>query len=482
MANVSAGLPASSRAGRSTGESRFAEMAISFTSWAERWYPDSFVFAALTVIVVAAAALLLGAKPLDVANAFGSGFWTIITFTMQMTFVTITGYVVATAPICARFIEAIAHAPKTARGAVAFVALVSMAASFFNWALSMILGGLLVQALARRNDLRMDYRAAGAAAYLGLGATWALGLNSSAAQLQANPGSLPKVIADITGVIPYSQTIFLWQSMLMALIITVVSIAIAYYSAPGEKSARTAGDLGVDLTPPAATTRVEKETRPGEWFERTPYISILIAVLGFGFIGYEFSTKDPLLAISNLNTYNLLFLLFGLVLHWRLGNFLSAVNKAVPACAGVLIQFPLYGSIAYLLTTVKGAGGSTISHHLANIFVSISNQETFPVLIGIYSAVLGFLVPSGGGKWIIEAPYVMQAAKELHTHMGWAVQVYNAAEAIPNLVNPFWMLPLIGILGLKARDIVGFTFTQFVFHIPLVLFLLWFFGRTLLPG
>jgi short-chain fatty acids transporter len=33
----------------------------------------------------------------------------------------------------------------------------------------------------------MDYRAAAAAAYPGLGATWALGLSSSAAQLHANP-------------------------------------------------------------------------------------------------------------------------------------------------------------------------------------------------------------------------------------------------------------------------------------------------------
>ena len=93
--------------------------------------------------------------------------------------------------------------------------------------------------------------------------------------------------------------------------------------------------------------------------------------------------------------------------------------------------------------------------------------------MGIYSAVLGFFVPSGGGKWIIEAPYVMQAANELKVHLGWAVQVYNAAEALPNLINPFWMLPLLGILELKARDVIGFTIVQFIVHVPLVLFLLW---------
>jgi short-chain fatty acids transporter len=99
--------------------------------------------------------------------------------------------------------------------------------------------------------------------------------------------------------------------------------------------------------------------------------------------------------------------------------------------------------------------------------------------MGIYSAILGFLLPSGGGKWIIEAPYMMQAANDLHVHLGWAVQVYNAAEALPNLINPFWMLPLVGILGVKARDIVGFSFLQLLVHFPLVLFLLWYFAGTL---
>jgi short-chain fatty acids transporter len=99
--------------------------------------------------------------------------------------------------------------------------------------------------------------------------------------------------------------------------------------------------------------------------------------------------------------------------------------------------------------------------------------------MGVYSAVLGFFIPSGGGKWLLEAPYVMQAANDLKVHLGWAVQVYNAAEALPNLINPFWMLPLLGVLGIKARDVVGFTFLQLLVHLPVVLFLLWLLARTL---
>ena len=111
-----------------------------------------------------------------------------------------------------KLIDGLAALPRNGRGAVAFVAALSMLTSLLSWGLSLVFSGLLVRALARRTDLRMDYRAAGAAGYLGLGATWALGLSSSAAQLQANAGSLPPALLNITGVIPFTQTIFLWQS------------------------------------------------------------------------------------------------------------------------------------------------------------------------------------------------------------------------------------------------------------------------------
>jgi len=155
------------------------------------------------------------------------------------------------------------------------------------------------------------------------------------------------------------------------------------------------------------------------------------------------------------------------------------VASAVPATTGVLIQFPLYGAIATILTAAAGYGGATISHRLAEAFVSLTNTSTFPAIMGIYSAVLGFLLPSGGGKWLLEAPYVMQAANDLKVHLGWAVQIYNAAEALPNLINPFWMLPLLGVLGLRARDVVGFTFLQLLVHLPVVLLLLWALAYTL---
>ena len=460
----------------SSQSSWLVRSALRLSVWAERWFPDAYIFAALAVIIVAIAAMSFGASPMVTATSFGDGFWSLIPFTMQMAFIVIGGYVVATAPPVARFIQALASLPRTGRGAVGYVALVSMLASLLNWGFSLVFGGLLVRALARREELRMDYRAAGAAAYLGLGASWAMGLSSSAAQLQANPASIPKPLLGITGVIPFTETIFTWQSFVLTLILIAVSVAIAWLSAPGVADAQP-GSTYVERET-VALRPIGKFARPSEWLEFSPLITILIVLLALGWLVHEFMTKDWISAISNLNTYNFLFLMAGLLLHWRPRSFLDAVARAVPSTTGVLIQFPLYGGIAAILTTAKGADGVTVAQHLSNLFVHLASTDTYAIVIGIYSAILGFFVPSGGGKWLIEAPYVMQAANDMHYPLGWAVQVYNAAEALPNLINPFWMLPLLGVLGLKARDIVGFTFLQLIVHVPLVLLLLWIFGTT----
>ncbi len=458
-------------------ESRSARFAMRCAAWAEKWFPDSWVFAVVGIAIVVLAALAIGVPVQETSKAFGKGFWSLIPFTMQMAFVVIGGYVVASSKPASRLIEALAKVPGNGRSAVAWVALISMVASLLNWGLSLVFGGLLVKALARRTDLKMDYRAAGAAAYLGLGAVWALGISSSAAQLQANPASLPPSILAITGVIPFTETIFLWQSGVMLLALVLISLVIAYVTAPGAANAKDAAACQVDIS--AEAQPVTKPTRPGEWLEHSPILIIFLVLLAVGWMVEEFSSKPAIQAISGLNTYKLIFLMVGALLHWRPRSFLDAVARAVPTTTGVLIQFPLYGSIAAIMTEVKGVDGHTIAHYISTFFTQIATHDTYALLMGVYSAILGFFIPSGGGKWIIEAPYVMQVANDLQYHLGWAVQIYNAAEALPNLINPFYMLPLLGVLGLKARDLIGFTFVQLLVHIPVVLFLLWFLGQTL---
>lgn len=459
-----------------TSQNMLQRFAIRVSDWAEKWFPDSYVFAALGVIIVAIAAMAIGAPAQQVALAFGDGFWSLIPFTLQMCMLIVVGFVVSVSKPVQKFIEMLACLPKSGTGAIVLVAIISLLVSLINWAMSTVLTALLVIALAKRKELRMDYRAAAAAAVVGMGATWALGISSSAAQLQANKKSIPDSIINLSGVIPFTETIFLPQSMLMAGILIVLSIAIAFWSAPKGDNIKTVEDFGITFDD---EVKEVKSKRPGDWLENSPILTVLVVLLGAVWMINEFTKSNPIIAISSLNTYNFIFLMIGLALHGTPRNFLEAVSKAVPAISGVLIQFPLYGSIAFIMTKALNGADLSLSHYIAEFFVSIASKETFSVVMGIYSAILGFFIPSGGGKWIIEAPYVLQAANDLKVHLGWAVQVYNAAEALPNLINPFFMLPMLGILKIKPKDVMGFTVTQLIFHIPVVLILLWLLGTTL---
>ncbi|HET9362253.1 MAG TPA: TIGR00366 family protein, partial [Vicinamibacterales bacterium] len=420
--------------------STLASLGLRLSDWFERWFPDAFALALAAVVIVFLASLATGSGIVQTAQWFGAGFWDLVAFTMQMSMIIVTGYAVASSPPVYAVIRRLAAIPRDGRTAAAYVGLFSMLASLVSWSFSLIFSGLLAKEVAHRVQ-GADYRAIGAAAYLGVGSVWALGLSSSAALIMAAPGSLPDSIERISGVIPLGQTLGLWQSLLIAALLIIVSMAVSYYSAPGDADARGMKDMGVEYT--AATQERSARETPGEWLEYSPVLTIAICTFGFLYMAREVAGNGPAI-ILDLNHYVFLFLIVGLLLHWRPRSFVQAITAAVVPVGGVLIQYPLYAGIVRMMTE------SGIATQLAHFFVAISTPHTYPVMVGIYSAFLGLFIPSAGGKWLIEAPYMLEAAKTLQVHLGWVVQTYNATEALANLIHPFWMLPLVGILGLKA--------------------------------
>ncbi len=444
-------------------------LALRLTALAERYMPDAFVFAlAATLLTVLAAFVVDPAvreEPQRVVLAWGNGFWELSKFTLQMSMIIIGGYVLASSPPIARLITWLAAKPRTGPGAIATVALAAMLTSLFNWGFSLIFSALFAKAVARRLQ-GVDYRALGAASFLGLGTVWAQGLSGSAALQMASVTSMPKALAETIGAIPLSETIFRWQSLVCVSVEVVVVTLVVYFAAP--RIGQDARALGVDLgeearpaDPPAAT--------PGERWERSPWMLQSVVALGFAYLALSISSRaatlvDGLNALD-VNTLNLVLLLLGAALHRTPAAFMHAVKSATPAVWGVLLQFPFYAGISGIMT------GTTLSHAMANLFVNASSAGAYPALVTIYSAVLGVFVPSGGSKWVIEAPYVLGAAKSLGVPAGWMVVTYDLGEAVANLVQPFWMLPILALLGLKARDVIGHTFLVAVILFPLILVL-----------
>ena len=442
---------------------------LRLSEWFERWFPDAYALA-IVAVLLSRRQRRIGNSPAQTAQWFGAGFWDLVAFTMQVTMLIISGFAVASAPPVHAVIRRLAAIPKTAAGAAAFVALFSMLSSLVSWTFSLIFSGLLAREVTHRVR-GADYRAVASGGLFGR---------------RRRVGFR----ADVIGRLDYGYAGFAASSnfenqrrdsvernvgivaeLLVAGTLVVVSVIIAYSSAPGPEQARSMEEMGVAYE--VATERAGKPQRPGEWSEYSPVLTVLMAAMGLAYLVREVASKG-FSVLLELNHYIFLFLALGLLLHWTPRSFMKAIADAVPSVAGVLVQYPLYAGAVRMMTE------SGLATRMAHFFISASTAHTFPILIGVYSVVLGLFVPSAGGKWLVEAPYVLEAAKTLHVHLGWVVQIYNATESLANLIHPFWMLPLLGILGLKARDIVGYAMLQFVVHLPLVLFLVWLLNLTLL--
>lgn len=445
--------------------------------------PDAYVFALIATAVVFVAATASGKHTLgQVVDAWGSGFWDLLPFTLQMAMVIITGYVLATTAPLARLIVRVASWPRGPRSAVALVTVFAMASSWLNWGFSLVFSAILAKEVARQNP-RVDYRALAASSLLGLGSVWAQGLSGSAALQMATPSALPPAVRAIVehggvvpgGVLPFSETIFLWQSFVSVAIELVIVPMVMAYAVPTGDKVKTAADLGIAL--PSAVDLDEDQPAevlgPAARLERSRFVLLPVVLLGGLYLYRFFAASGQGLAALNLNIVNFTFLLFGMALHGTPHRLMRAVKDATPAVWGVLLQFPFYAGIAAVVTKTH------LSAAIAGFFVALSTKTTFPALIAVYSAILGIFVPSGGSKWIIEAPYVMEAAHASKVHLGWMVAVYDLGEALANLLQPFWMLPVLGLFGLKARDVMGYTLLVFLVLFPVVLVMVTVLGATL---
>ena len=70
---------------------------------------------------------------------------------------------------------------------------------------------------------------------------------------------------------------------------------------------------------------------------------------------------------------------------------------------------------------------------------------------------MNIFVPSGGGQWAIQGPIIIDAASQLGVSIPKSVMALAYGDQITNMLQPFWALPLLGITGLKAKEILPFT-------------------------
>jgi short-chain fatty acids transporter len=204
-----------------------------------RWVPDSLSIAALLTLLTFALALAVGgATPASALLAWGDGIWSLLSFSMQIVLVTVSGYVVAVSPAVRRGLEAAASLPRGPRQAVAWTAALSMALCWLNWGVGLIAAAMVVRAMGRRHPAA-DYRLLVAAAYLGMGTTWHGGPSGSVPLLLATPGSFMVKDGLIAAPIPLVATIFTPPNLALMAVVLVgfAALAAALQPAPGRSVA-----------------------------------------------------------------------------------------------------------------------------------------------------------------------------------------------------------------------------------------------------
>ncbi|MHA6344145.1 short-chain fatty acid transporter [Roseivivax sp. CAU 1761] len=403
----------------------------------DRYLPDPFVFVLVLTLIAALAAMLVeGTGPLAVVGMWGDGFWSLLQFSMQMLLVLVTGYMMASTPLVRRGLAALADTAKSAGGAILLVSVVSLLASWINWGFGLVVGALFAKELARK--VEVDYRLLVASAYSGF-IVWHGGLAGS---IPLSIATEDHPFADQIGVIPTGETIFSFYNLAI--------VAALFVAVPFINRAMMPKDADRVLIDRALLNEGDAgETRPGtpaERIENSRALSWLIGAAGAAWLIQHFAAGGGL----SLNVINFLFLTLAILLHGTPANLLRALHQAVKGGAGIVIQFPFYAGIMAIM--VESGLAATVSEGL----VGLASAATLPFWTFLSAGLVNFFVPSGGGQWAVQAPVIMPAAEALGLDQARAAMAVAWGDAWTNMVQPFWALPILGIAGLRAKDIMGF--------------------------
>ena len=139
------------------------------------------------------------------------------------------------------------------------------------------------------------------------------------------------------------------------------------------------------------------------------------------------------------------------LLHGSLKRFLQAVEAAIGGTSGILIQFPLYFGIMGIMSNTG------LVEALSMAMVKLSTPATFELWTVLSAGIVNVFVPSGGGQWAVQGPLLIRAALDLGVPLDRTILAMAYGDELTNMLQPFWALPLLGITGLAAKDILPFT-------------------------
>ena len=448
---------------RQTPMQRFTGLCVRYV---ERLMPDPYLFAIiLTLLVVVMIFVFVpDASVVGVVDGWYAGVWgqsNIFAFAMEMVLILVSGYTLAEAPPVKRGLTWLASKPRTQTQGALLCFVCAAVASLLNWGLGLVVGALLARQIASR--LRgANFGFIVAAGYMGY-MLWTNGLSSSIALANTDKSSPLNVIYSVTHqTVPLSLTVFQpysWLTVLVAFVVLAFAIS------------RMSPTDAPEIDPAVfelEQENVEGEGRPTTFAERLENLWILNVILFLAGAAYFVHSGFAL----DIGSMVMLFTILAALLHWTPIRFIRSFTTAAKTSGPLLLQYPLYGGIIGLLAYTPGDSVRPLQAVIAAALVSGASVDTLPFFNYLGSLIISLFVPSGGGHWGVQGPVAVSAAVQMHQtspeYLGKVSMSVAAGEAVANMIQPFWLLPVLAIARLNVRQVMGYTVAAFL--IGLVVF------------
>ena len=426
--------------------------------YAERYIPNPYLYAVILTFITVAAALIWTPSGLPkVVDSWYDGIWNILAFAMQMALILVTGVTLADAPLVRGLLRRLASLPSRQAGAAITVFLAAAVGSWLNWGFGLVVGALVAREIAKR--LReVDFGFLVAAAYMGF-MVWASGLSSSIALATATHGSALNIVEKVTGkTAGFDETIFTAYNLVPVVLLVILMPVALYFMGPEEKDMKK-----VDPQVLVRQDEVAQEGTRARTFatvlEDSRLLTVLLVLMGVVYEWHTIATKGFHL---DINGFIFIVLMLGLLFHWRPIRYVRSFESGARTVGPILLQFPLYGGIMGIMT------GTGLAGVIAASFVAFSNQHTLPFWSFISSNIITLFVPSGGGHWAVQGPFMVPAAVKLHVAAAITAMGTAMGEETANMIQPFWALPILAIARLGIKDIMGYCVIGLI--ISLILF------------
>ena len=431
----------------------FQILARPFIAFVERYYPDAFIFVIiLSVITFISALILTEANVSSALLAWGDGLSMLFTFTAQITIIMIGAHSLAHTVSVQNFLTRIGQLPNTAYQAYSLVAFTAGVASLCAWSFGLIIGAIMARSVAKeclKKPFKIHYPLLVASAYSGY-VIWHMGYSSSSALFVATPGHL---LENKIGVLPVTETILSPINIVLALIALATITIVCPLMRPKNEDA-------IEIDPTLLTDDhqkpVEKKDKVTlvEKFENHRSLSIFLAIAIFTYIAVTYTQKGFSLTLDFVSWT---FLAFGLLLANSPMHYIKLVNNAAGTVGPIILQYPFYSGIMGLMATTG------LMKVISDRIISIATPETLGFFAFLSGGFINMFVPSGGGQWAVQGPIMIEAALSLNVAPEVVVLGVAYGDQWSNMIQPFWLIPILAITGLRMRQVLGYTFVIFLF-------------------